>query len=142
METIATHESSTFHREAVINCSDISKASIQCQLSTQLAQQQDVHSAMKYFLRQGLETRGHHDYDGNLQQLPQTWADDEVFSAWPKQGQFMSHDHINELITVVGHDVLRKVLARVKSEDPAWYAVIADETSDVSWNEHLKVLLR
>ncbi|KAI8511315.1 zinc finger, MYM-type [Branchiostoma belcheri] len=151
LEKFGTHESSSVHKLAVMKCSNITKPSIQSQLSSQLAQQQEVHragllkqlSAIKYLLRQGLAIRGHRDEDGNLPQLLRTWAEDnKVVSDWIKQGRFMSHDHVNELITLMGHDILKKVLARVKAEDPAWFAVIADEATDVSWNEQLNVSVR
>ncbi len=54
----------------------------------------------------------------------------------------MSHDHVNELITLMGHDVLRKVLARVKSVNPAWFAIIADEATDVACAEQLNLSIR
>jgi len=54
----------------------------------------------------------------------------------------MTHDHINELINLMGHDVLRSVLARIKGGDPAWFAIIADEATDVSCNEQLNISVR
>ena len=51
----------------------------------------------------------------------------------------MSLDHVNELITPMGHDVLRKKLARVRSGEPAKYALIADEATVVTYAEQLNV---
>ncbi|XP_035690920.1 zinc finger MYM-type protein 1-like [Branchiostoma floridae] len=100
-------------------------------------------SALKFLLRQGLAIRGHHDKDGNLYHLLQTWADDsEVVRSWLHQGRFMSHDHINELINLMGNDVLRSVLARIKGSNPAYFAIIADEATDVSCNEQLNISVR
>ena len=43
----------------------------------------------------------------------------------------MAHDHINELVSLMGQDVLRKVLARMKSSEPSWFSIIADEATDI-----------
>lgn len=54
----------------------------------------------------------------------------------------MSHDHVNELTTLMGHNVLRRVLDRVKSFYPSWYWIIADEASDVVYNEQFNLSVR
>ena len=40
----------------------------------------------------------------------------------------MSHDHVNELMKLMGYAVLCKVLAWI---GPAWFSIIADEAADV-----------
>ena len=39
----------------------------------------------------------------------------------------------------MGHDVLRKVIARVTSSSPAWFAIIANEATDVNYSEQLNI---
>ena len=39
---------------------------------------------------------------------------------------------MNELITLMGQSVLRKLLCRIKNADPCWFAIIVDETADVA----------
>lgn len=51
----------------------------------------------------------------------------------------MYHDHINKLIKLIGHAVLRKVLARIQSNNPAWFSIIADEATDVTCAEQLNI---
>ena len=48
------------------------------------------------------------------------------------------HDtyHINELITMMGKDVLSKIVQQ--SVDPAWFAIIADEATDVTMLNNLR----
>ena len=151
MEKFAQHAASATHQEAVMKCSAIAMPSIQTMMSTQLAKQQHLHragllkqlSAMRFLLRQGLALRGHHHTDGNLYQLLCAWASDcDIVKDWVKQGRFMSHDHVNELIKLMGHAVLRKVLARIQSNDPAWFSIIADEATDVSCAEQLNISIR
>ena len=54
----------------------------------------------------------------------------------------MSHDIVNELITLMGQDVLRRLLCCIKGADPSWYAIIADETSDVACHVQLNLAIR
>ena len=105
-------------------------------MNTQLRKQQQLRcsglimqlEAIRFLVRQGLSLRGHRDQDGNFYQLLlRAWADDDI---------------VNELITPMGHNVLRKILARVRSGEPAWYALIADEATDVTYAEQLNVSVR
>ena len=50
----------------------------------------------------------------------------------------MSHDIINELINLMRQEVLDEV----KSPNPSWYAIIADEATDVSNNEQFNISIR
>lgn len=54
----------------------------------------------------------------------------------------MSHDTVNELLTTMGHTVLRSILSKIKEQNPAWYAIIGDEATDVNNREQLNVLIR
>ncbi|XP_078665396.1 zinc finger MYM-type protein 1-like [Branchiostoma floridae x Branchiostoma belcheri] len=151
IEKFDKHAASEAHGEAVVKCSAITGQSIATQLNSQIAEQQQLHrqgllkqlSALRYLLRQGLAVRGHREKDGNLYHLLKTWADDNVVvQSWLHQGRFMTHDHINELINLMGQDVLRSVLARLNAGDPAWFAIIADEATDVACNEQLNISVR
>ncbi|XP_078613923.1 zinc finger MYM-type protein 1-like [Branchiostoma floridae x Branchiostoma japonicum] len=146
-----THAESDAHKEAAMKCSAVSGPSISSHINSQITGQQQLHrdgllkqlTALRYLLRQGLAVRGHLDKDGNLYHLLQTWAaDSDVVRSWLQQGRFMSHDTINELITLMGHNVLRSVLERINGNDPAWFAIIADEATDVACNEQLNISIR
>ena len=52
----------------------------------------------------------------------------------------LSHDIINEIIEMMAHEVLRSILTEVK--DAKWFALIADETRDISGVEQFAVSLR
>ena len=54
----------------------------------------------------------------------------------------MSHDIINEQITIMGHSLLRTLLANIKKNVPGWYAIIADEAADVVNREQLNLSIR
>ena len=66
----------------------------------------------------------------------------DVVCDWLKSGRFLSHDYVNDLITLMGQDISRRVLCRVKSAYPFWYGIIADEATDVAYNEQLSLLVR
>ena len=87
VEKFDIHEGSDAHKEASLKCSAIAGQSIESQLNSQIVEKQQLHrngllkqlSALTFLLRQGLAVRGHHDKDGNLYHLLQTWAvDNEV----------------------------------------------------------------
>ena len=151
VEKLNQHEASMTHREAVMKCLAIRGPSIDSILTTQLQKEQEVHragllkqlAAMKFLLRQGLALRGHREVDGNLYQLLHTWSDDsDVIWVWLKQGRFLSHDHVNEMITLMSLEVLRTVVSRARSCTPAWFAIIGDEATDVSCAEQLNISIR
>ena len=137
------------HHKAVMKCSaNISHPSILSHLSFLLSEQQKLHRsglvkqlvAMQFLLCQGLALRGHHDKDGNPYQLLVTWSkDSEIVANWLKQGRLMSHEHINEIIFLMGQAVLRKILIRTKSADPSWFSIIADEATDEACHAQLNL---
>ena len=61
-----------------------------------------------------------------------------------KEAKYISHDIVNEVITIMEQSVLRAVLDRVKIQNQAWYmyAIFADEATDVNFNEGLNLILR
>lgn len=61
---------------------------------------------------------------------------------WLQERKFLSHDVINEQVCIMGNSLLRMILASIKSADPSWYAIIADETIDVSNKEQLNLTIR
>ena len=145
------HDRCDAHREAMMKWQLRNRPTIAAQLSSEVARVQTTRRAgllkqltgMRFLLRQGIALRGHSEREGNLPQLLSAWAGDcEVLRQWMKEGKYMSHDIVNELITIMGHNVLRAVLDKVKMQNPAWYAIIADEATDVNFNEQLNLSLR
>ena len=48
---------------------------------------------------------------------------------------FISDNIVNELISTMGLSMLRTLLNNIKECNPPWYAVIADEATDVANRE-------
>jgi hypothetical protein len=77
---------------------------------------------MKFLLQQGIPLRGHTDDEGNLNQLLVSWSNDnKIIQDWLKERQYQSHDIVNELIILMGQNVLRKLLEQMKLSSPNWY---------------------
>ena len=91
-------------------------------------------SLLRYLVRRGMGLRGHNEEEGNLWQLLNCCAeDDPVLKEWFSHSSYKSHDIINELIQLMAHQQLKKLLQDVHEAE--WFALIADETRDVSGSE-------
>jgi len=153
VEKFHVHDTSDSHLEAKIKWCSLNNPSIKEQLSSQVAKIQATRragllaqlEAMRFLLRQGIALRGHTEEEGNLPQLLMTISkisDDAVVKSWLEEGKFMSHEIVNEMITLMGQKVLREILVRIKSCSPAWYSIIADEATDVAYNEQFNLSVR
>ena len=120
-------------------------------IPSQLANLQDTRqvgllkqiTSLCFLLRQGLAIRGHSEDEGNLSQLLKLRTEDsDTVQTWLNEEKYMSHDIVNELIYIMGQEVLRCILHSVKSANPSWYAIIPDEATDVSNNEQFNISIR
>ena len=98
-------------------------------------------SSLKFLLRQGLAIRGHNDKDGNLVQLMELRSEDSPrLKRWLDSDHYLSPQIVNEMITLMGNTLLRKLLVKIR--EACWYSVSTDETKDVSNKEQLAVTIR
>lgn len=96
---------------------------------------------IKYFMRQGLAIRGHVEREGNLMQLLMSTAQhDAGLKHWLNEGKYLSHDIINEQIQLMAHTVLRELILNIQKSK--YFAVICDETQDISCKEQLSISIR
>ena len=149
VERFNRHSISECHREAISKVRSLTGASIVDQLSSEASKSRcknrrmfiKVLSSLQYLLRQGLAIRGHKDEESNLYQLLKLRCEDcPELSGWLKKHQYMSHDIINELITLMGKAILRDLLVNIREAN--WFAILADETRDVSNHEQLSLSIR
>ena len=121
------------------------RQSIAQQFNSESYKQQDSRrygqlTAIKFLLRQGIALRGHVEKEGNLYQLLSAWTkNNDVAKSWIGVGKYMSHDIINELVTIMGQKVLHEILSKIKGQNPQWYAIIEDEATDVNYTEQFNV---
>lgn len=143
------HEQSCIHREACMKLQLSQQPSVATQLSRQVLTEQKhrremlmkVLTSLRFLVCQGLAIRGHKEEDSNLIHLLKCRSEDvQGLEGWIKEGRYLSHDIINELMEMMSHQLLRTLLCDIK--DANWFALIADETRDISGLEQFSVSLR
>ena len=154
LERFHMHENSDMHREAVERL-QLRESSIHigCILDTRAAPEQEFHRSMllkllraiKFLGKQGLAIRGHNEnaeaFQGNLYQLLLLQAEDcPGMNKWLRQREYISPTIVDELIKSMGKSILRDIISEVSSAP--WYAIIADEATDVSGTEQVSVSVR
>ncbi len=73
-------------------------------------------SSLRYLTRQGMAIRGNEELESNLYQLLKTRSEDVPnLKKWLEEGQYTSPTIVNELIEMMGNDVLRSILEDVRS---------------------------
>ena len=142
------------HKEAVEKlAAKSSRADVVTQLRIRCEADQKFHremlmkllSSIRFLARQGLPFRGHTEtsetFEGNLYQLLLLQAEDNnQMRVWLKKKEYISPDIVNEIIVLMGQTVLRNIIAQIKTS--MWFALIADEASNISHNEHMCISIR
>jgi len=147
------HANSQAHSESVMKWHHhLTGDNVDTMLSSEKKKQQSenraalcaIVSSLKFLGRQGLGIRGHTESEGNLVQLLKLRQIENVeLSNWlkrPRRALYTSHDIQNELLQMMAHAVIRKIVGDVHSA--RYYAVIADESADISGKQQLSVTLR
>ena len=97
---------------------------------------------LQCLLRQGLPFRGHNDCESNFYQLLLLRSKDILeLKSWfmKKNGKYISHDIQNELLSIMSHQVLNKLLVSIRD---TMFSLICDEYTDCSNKELLTFCLR
>ncbi|PVD25300.1 hypothetical protein C0Q70_15800 [Pomacea canaliculata] len=87
--------------------------------------------SLVFLLRQALPIRGHDDDEGNLHRCLKICFSEHK---WTEDGRYLSPEIVNE------HSTLRSVLADIRPAN--WFAILADETRDISNREQLVICIR
>ena len=149
LQRFAEHKKSEMHQESCMKLSDKAReVDVWKQLSK--ARDEEMQTCHAVFLkllecicflaRQGLPFCGHREndttFEGNLYQLLLLLAKDcPSLSLWLKERDYISPEIVNEIITICGQRILRQLLEDIKAAN--YFAVIADEASDISHNEQM-----
>ena len=147
------HESSQMHAESVMkwhhhmNCEAVDtllSAEKKRQQMANCAALQCIVSHLKFLGRQGLSIRGHSESEGNLVQLLKLHrTDNKHLSDWLSRTgheSYLSHDIQNEILQIMSHAIIRKITSSIRSA--IHFAVIADESTDISGKQQLSISLR
>jgi len=98
--------------------------------------------AVRFLGKQGLPLSGHNGsaeaFQGNLYQLLLLHAPNII--SWLQMREHISPAIVNELVKLMGKAILRSILGDIKNVQ--WYAIIADEATDVSGTEQMSVSIR
>lgn len=97
-------------------------------------------SSVRFLARQSLSFRGHTEtsetFKGNLYQLLLLRAEENhQMRVWLNKKEYISPD-----IVLMGQTVLRSIIMQIKTS--MWFALISDEASDISCNEHMCISIR
>ena len=144
LEKFRLHSQCDAHQEAILKCHMIHTTPVTSQLVSAAKKEQSKRRGalvkqlycIRYLLRQGLALRGYKESEGNLYQLLLMWSCyDSSFKKWIKENRYLSPVIVNELISTMGLSVLHTLLNNIKECNPYWYAVIADEATDMANRE-------
>lgn len=147
-ERLSEHENSNFHKLADKSTSKCGH-SIECQLDDQVKLRQSLRyqgliahfRTLKTLLRQGISIRGHTDEDSNIIQFDRDKANDNKgIELLLKENQYFSHRIISEQEELIALEARKTLLNEVRSCD--FYAIICDESSDISKTEQLSFSIR
>lgn len=147
------HELCCAHQESVMKVLHLQKGvSVVAKLDTEkLKQQSEARSALVKIVevilvlaRQGQAVRGHTDTDSNfIQILGLLRKDNQILDKWlNREGKqkWLSHDIQNELLQLMAHTVLRKIIANVSQSK--FFGIIADEATDCAGKQQLSICIR
>ena len=101
-----------------------------------------IIEVLQYLLRQGLPFRGHNHCESKFYQLLLLQSKDiPQLQDWPmkKKGKYISHEIQNELLSIMSHQVLNKLLVLIRD---TMFSLICNEYTDSSNKELLTFCLR
>lgn len=102
-----------------------------------------IFSSLLFLATQGLAIRGHNDDASNFVSLLNLRSEDSAeLKCWLKRDSYTwcSHGIQNEILDLLAHTVLRQLLALVQKAES--YAIICDETADISRKEQFAFCIR
>lgn len=138
-ERFERHQLSKCHKEAQLKLKSLQAPSVMEQVMSQVQKNQAENrglllkqlSSLQFLLRQGLAIRGHKETEGNLIQLLKLRSEDmPSLKSWLQERHYLSHQVVNEMISLMGNTLLRKMLACIR--EACWFSIIADETRNIS----------
>ena len=142
------HRKSACHQEAVLKWHHhIRETNVSSQLDKQVTRDQTnnrhclemLFTSIIYLARQALSFRGHIEERGNFYQLMALRSNEsESLKSWiGRRRAYMSHEIQNEILQILGHQILRSVIRDVSSSN--WFSIIADEATDAALVEQVYI---
>lgn len=147
-ERLSEHERSDDHRIATTKANK-SYRNIACELDKQVNELYNQRrqglishlNTLKTIIRQGIAVRGHTDEDSNIVQFNKDKAiDNPALALFLKENKYLGHDVLAEQEELLVLKARRSLLSEINSS--AFYAIICDESSDISKTEQLSFSVR
>ena len=149
-QTLKSHGESDQHSMAVVKLEAVSGKSIIVQVNDKARKDQEdscvalraIISSLQFLSEQGLAIRGHENDSGNFIRLLKLRSEDipELKRWLQRKKPFTSGDIQNELLQLNAHAIIRNLLTEIKENQE--FAIIIDETSDISGKEQLSFCIR
>ena len=101
-----------------------------------------IIECLQYLARQAMPMQGDTDEESNFIQLLKLRGKDQpVLLKWleRKDDKYSSHEIQNEIISIMANNVIRDLVADIRC---GFFAIIADEYTDVSNKERLTICIR
>ena len=154
LDKLEEHDKSEMHQEGILQIATYNSTSnVVAQLNQQHDRAQTHHrlmllkllSSILFLAQQGLALRGHlediNNLDGNLYKLLLLRTEDcPELKNWVYKKEYTSPDIVNEILTIMGNTVLRRILSKIKTS--SWFSIIVDEATDMSRNEQMSLSIR
>ena len=148
------HESSNCHKDSMIVTVDLPSSvkdiaeTLQRELTKQKSENRQmllkILSNIRFLARQSIAIRGDGDEENSnfIQLFKLRGEDDPKFAKWleKKTDKYVSADIQNELLKVMGLQVLRDIATSLHSAE--FYSIMVDETTDVSNKEQAVLFFR
>ena len=148
------HESSNCHKDSMIVTVDLPSSvkdiaeTLQRELTKQKSENRQmllkILSNIRFLARQSIAIRGDGDEENSnfIQLFKLRGEDDPKFAKWleKKTDKYVSADIQNELLKVMGLQVLRDIATSLHSAE--FYSIMVDETTDVSNKEQAVLCFR
>ncbi|XP_060874818.1 zinc finger MYM-type protein 1-like [Metopolophium dirhodum] len=102
-----------------------------------------ILSSIVFLAKQGVAIRGHTDESANFNQLLKLRSEDSTeLKNWLDRTTYkwISHDITNEIHSILSREVIRNIIKKIKEN--TFYAILLDETSDITVKEQISFCLR
>ncbi|XP_060861856.1 zinc finger MYM-type protein 1-like [Metopolophium dirhodum] len=152
VERFNMHERSELHKTNIVKSSFIkTNANVYAQISDSHKKSMEesrfafdkILSSIVFLAKQGVAIRGHTDESANFNQLLKLRSEDSTeLKNWLGRTTYkwISHDITNEILSILSREVIRNIIIKIKEN--TFYAILLDETSDITVKEQISFCLR
>ena len=146
-----SHCNAEFHKSAVTLLLESKKSTVLEKLSALKKREmmenrialRKIFTTVQYLVRQGLALRGHADIESNFNQLLILRCEDvPELKSWMQRKNFkwLHHSIIDEIVKLMTNEIRKQIYQDIQRAEK--FAIMADETSDISKTEQVSICIR